>query len=332
MCFRYFRPHRGDIVVDGFLGSLTTEERMLLHLHDHVLPEGEWEAPLSLTQAGISAAVHVQRKHVPRTLKRLESRGCLISSKRHIPGAKQRRIVYGLTPEGRKRAAELRGKILSREVNKDDSTIMISELRKGGQLTLELLSHIDEAMVFHEIPVISPVSNPDGVASLDAQAGEQLVRRLFARAWADGKITKDEQQLLSEVVEFLGMHPERVRRLSDESRRNQKAPPPEEIYLDMLKQALVDGELIEDEIALLETVRVAFGIDQMTHQKLLKIAINDPELPQDIASYRATLQTALADGIITADEDAMLQTLREALNISQSQHAELLAELRDSIK
>jgi len=55
-------------------------------------------------------------------------------------------------------------------------------------------------------------------------------------------------------------------------------------------------------------------------------------LPQDIASYRATLQTALADGIITADEDAMLQTLREALNISQSQHAELLAELRDSIK
>ncbi|MCS5533277.1 MAG: TerB family tellurite resistance protein [Candidatus Poseidoniaceae archaeon] len=319
-------------MVDGFLGSLTTEERMLLHLHDHILPEGEWEAPLSLTQAGISAAVHVQRKHVPRTLKRLESRGCLVSSKRHIPGAKQRRTVYGLSSDGRKRASELRGKILSREVNKDDSTIMISELRKGGQLTLELLSHIDEAMVFHEVPVISPVSNPEGVASLDAQAGEQLVRRLFARAWADGKITKDEQQLLSEVVEFLGMHPERVRRLSDESRRDQKAPPPEEIYLDMLKQALVDGELIEDEIALLETVRVAFGIDQLTHQKLLKIAISDPELPQDIASYRATLETALADGIITADEDAMLQTLREVLNISQSLHAELLAELRDSIK
>jgi len=240
--------------------------------------------------------------------------------------------VYGLSPDGRKRASELRKKIISREVVKDGSSIMISELRKGGQSTLELLSHIDEGMVFHENPVISPVSNPDGVASLDAQAGEQLVRRLFARAWEDGKITKDEQQLLSEVVEFLGMHPERVRRLSDESRRSQKAPPPEEIYLDMLKQALVDGELIEDEIALLETVRVAFGIDQLTHQKLLKVAIDEPELPQDIASYRATLQTALADGIITADEDAMLQTLREALNISQSQHAELLAELRDSIK
>ena len=187
-------------------------------------------------------------------------------------------------------------------------------------------------MRFHENPVISPVSNPDGVASLDAQAGEQLVRRLFARAWEDAKITKDEQQLLSEVVEFLGMHPERVRRLSDESRRSQKVPPPEEIYLDMLKQALVDGELIEDEVALLETVRVAFGIDQLAHQRLLKVAIEEPVLPQNITTYRATLETALADGIITADEDAMLQTLQKTLNISQSQHAEILDELRDSIK
>jgi DNA-binding MarR family transcriptional regulator len=129
MCFRYHSQHRGDSVVDGYLGELTTEERMLLHLHDHVLPEGEWEAPLSLTQAGVSAAVHVQRKHVPRTLKRLESNGFLISSKRHIPGAKQRRIVYGLTSEGRNRASLLRNKILSREVKNEGTSIKISELR-----------------------------------------------------------------------------------------------------------------------------------------------------------------------------------------------------------
>ena len=60
-------------MVSGFLGTLTTEERTLLHLLDHQLPENNWEAPMELTQAGISAAVHVQRKHVPRTLKRLET-------------------------------------------------------------------------------------------------------------------------------------------------------------------------------------------------------------------------------------------------------------------
>ena len=42
---------------------------------------------------------------------------------------------------------------------------------------------------------MSPVSHPEGSASLDAQAGEALVRRMFARAWQDGRITKDEQLL-----------------------------------------------------------------------------------------------------------------------------------------
>ena len=40
---------------------------------------------------------------------------------------------------------------------------------------------------------------------------------MFACAWEDGIITYDEHQLISEVVEFLGMHPERVKRLSEKS-------------------------------------------------------------------------------------------------------------------
>ena len=43
-------------------------------------------------------------------------------------------------------------------------------------MTLNLLSHVDEGMVYHDSPVVSPVSNPEGTASLDAQAGENLVR------------------------------------------------------------------------------------------------------------------------------------------------------------
>ena len=319
-------------MVDGYLGSLTTEERMLLHLCDNNLPEGEWEAPAALTQAGISAAVHVQRKHVPRTLKRLELRGDLTNSKRHVPGAKQRRQVYGLTATGREKASVLREKILSQHVVHNGEKIILSELRKGGQASLDLLSFIDEAMNFHDKPVVSPISNPEGVASLDAQAGEHLIRRLFARAWEDGKITRDEQYLLSEVVEFLGMHPERVRRLSDEARREQKAPPPEEIYLDMLRQAMVDGELVDDEIALLETVRIAYGFDRLTHDKLLNDAKQSPIVSEKYITYKSTLITALDDGVITRDEGAMLATLRETLGITDAQHASLLAELRDNIK
>ncbi|HIF46288.1 MAG TPA: hypothetical protein EYQ73_05785 [Candidatus Poseidoniales archaeon] len=316
-------------MVDGYLGTLTTEERMLLHLFDNPLPEGQWEAPAAVTQAGISAAVHVQRKHVPRTLKRLEQRGELITGQRHVPGAKQRRRVYGLTSVGKERAGALRNKILAEVVILKGERVEVSNLRGGGQLTLDLLSHVDEGMVFHENPVISPVSNPEGMASLDAQAGEDLVRRVLARAWEDGKITKDEQHLLSEVVEFVGMHPDRVRRLSDEARKSMNAPPPEEVYLDMLRQALDDGEIIEDEVALLETMRVAFEIDSKTHEQLLAEAREDPILDEKTMAYRATLVTALEDGMISSDEDAMLQTLRKTMDISDSKHASLLAELLD---
>ena len=302
---------------------------MLLHLFDNPLPEGQWEAPSAVTQAGISAAVHVQRKHVPRTLKRLEQRGELITGQRHVPGAKQRRRVYGLTSLGKDRAGALRDKVLAEIIILNDDKMVVSNLRGGGQLTLDLLSHVDEGMVFHENPVISPVSNPEGVASLDAQAGEDLVRRVLARAWEDGKITKDEQHLLAEVVEFVGMHPDRVRRLSDEARNSMNAPPPEEVYLDMLRQALFDGEIIEEEVALLETMRTAFEIDLETHEALLAEAREDPILDEKTTIYRAALVTALEDGMVSADEDAMLKTLRDTMAISDSKHASLLAELLD---
>ncbi len=317
-------------MVDGYLGTMTTEERTLLHLFDNPLPEGHWEAPLTVTQAGISAAVHVQRKHVPRTLKRLEKNDELVANKRHVPGAKQRRMVYGLTPKGLERARLIRERVLALIVYKGEQKVPLSTLRKGGQFTLDLLAHLDEGLVFHEQPVISPISNPEGTASLDAQAGEDLIRRLFARAWEDGKITKDEQYLLNEVVDFIGIHPKRVMRISEEARKTQNAPPPEDVYLEMLRQALYDGEILDDEIALLQTMRNSFGIDDETHHELLNLAKQAPILDEATSTYRSTLITALEDGMITNDEAAMLATLRKSLAISDATHATLLAELHDS--
>ena len=48
----------------------------------------------------------------------------------------------------------------------------------------------------------------------------------------------------------------------------------------MLRQALVDEELVEEEIALLTTMRQAFGIDDQTHERLLAEARADPVLDQ----------------------------------------------------
>ena len=319
-------------MVDGYLGRLTTEHRMLIHLYDNILPNNQWEAPVALTQAGISAAVHVQRKHVPRTLKRLEKSQEVSVQNRHVPGAKQRRKVYSLTITGRTRAKLIVESTMNIEVNYKGNNTAIKDIPKGQKRILELLSHIDDNLVYHENPIISSISQPSGTASLDAQSSEELVKRMFARAWEDGIITHDEHLLISEVVEFLGMHPERVNRLSEEARGSIEISPPEDIYLEMLSQALVDGQLVDDEITLLETFRGAYGISDETHDKLLNLAKEEPVYSDNIKTYNRTLKTALNDGVITLDEEAMLLTLRQSLGISDRQHANLLAKFRDSIK
>lgn len=316
-------------MVEGYLGSLTTEERTLLHLLNQQLPSGGWEAPASLTQAGISAAVHVQRKHIPRTLKRMEKNGMIAVAQRHIPGGKQRKRVYTLTEDGTAHATSLRERIFAQIVTVEGEAKALGTMWTSPQPVLELLSHVDEGMVFHTSALISPVSNPEGMASIDAQYGEELVRRMFARAWEDGKITKDEQSLLNEVVEFLGMHPERARRLSNEARKSLKIPPPEEVYFDMILQALDDGEIMQEEIDLLDTFRVAFGIDQVTHNALLERAREQPSQSEHYETYKATVKTALQDQVITADEHAMLRTLRAQLDISDEEHDQILADLSE---
>lgn len=322
----------GEEMVDGFLGSLTTEQRMLIHLYDNILPSNQWEAPVALTQAGISAAVHVQRKHVPRTLKRLEKANEIEVTNRHVPGGRQRRKVYSLTTQGKIRSKLVVENVLSTIIEFDGEATAIADISKNNRRILEILSHIDSNLRYHDEPVITSIAKPSGKASLDAQTSEELMKRMFARAWEDGKITNDEHQLITEVVDFLGMHPERVRRLSEEARTAIDIPPPEEIYLEMLRQALVDEQIIEEENALLDTFRVAYGIDEKIHESLLEKALLEPMYPEHILTYYSALETAMDDGIITNDEDAMLNTLRKSLDISDGEHANLLAKIRDSIK
>ena len=126
--------------------------------------------------------------------------------------------------------------------------------------------------------------------------------------------------------------PKPVADYGEEARGSIEFSPPEDIYLEMLSQALVDNELVEDEITLLETFRGAYGISDDIHQKLLNLAMQEPVYSDSIKTYNLTLETALNDGIISPDEEAMLVTLRKSLGISDRQHANLLAKFRDSIK
>ncbi|MEC8541307.1 MAG: hypothetical protein VXY53_05655, partial [Candidatus Thermoplasmatota archaeon] len=245
---------------------------------------------------------------------------------------RQRRKVYSLTAKGRARAQLLVEQTLSTQVIYQDSSTTIREIPKKSRRLLELLYHIDDDLIYHADPIISSIAEATGKASLDAQSSEELVKRMFARAWEDGIITYDEHQLIAEVVEFLGMHPDRIKRLSEEARESIEISPPEDIYLEMLSQALVDNQLVSDEVALLETFRGAYGITEEVHIKLLNLAKQEPVYSDNVKTYLNSLETALLDGVITEDEGAMLATLRKSLNISDQLHANFVAKVRDSIK
>ena len=53
--------------------NFTIEEKILLHLLDFLKYRNEIVVPQSITQLGISSAVGVNRKHIPRSLKSLKS-------------------------------------------------------------------------------------------------------------------------------------------------------------------------------------------------------------------------------------------------------------------
>ena len=145
----------------------------------------------------------------------------------------------------------------------------------------------------------------------------------------DGKITKDEQVILGEVIHFLGLSPEIVSEISDRARSKQTSKNPDVVYFEMLKQALVDGEIVSDETALLNTLRFALKISTETHNELLAKAKSEMLLSPNVISYKSALQTALNDGVITEDESSILETLRNSLNISMKLHDELMESLRE---
>ena len=84
---------------------------------------------------------------------------------------------------GNKRAEVLRRSGPSEQVHRNGESMLLSSLYSTQTPILELLSHVDDGMNHHEeVPWFHPSPTPRACASIDAQYGEQLVRRMFARA------------------------------------------------------------------------------------------------------------------------------------------------------
>lgn len=99
---------------------LTVRDRILLHLGGYVGHEGEYQAPLEVTQSGVAEAVGIRLSHVPQYVRPLGALGLVMERSAHVKGGRQRRKVYFLTGPGRTEVARLKGNLLGMRVEVED--------------------------------------------------------------------------------------------------------------------------------------------------------------------------------------------------------------------
>ena len=81
-------------------GTLTVNERLLLHLLECSANRDVMDAPFALTQEGIAQALGIRVNHVSRAVKALQSQRCVTESTAHIHGEARKRKVYMISHEG----------------------------------------------------------------------------------------------------------------------------------------------------------------------------------------------------------------------------------------
>ena len=105
------------------------------------------------------------------------------------------------------------------------------------------------------------------------------------------------------------------------------------LYIEVLRTALDDSIVTDDEASILKVLAVALGISPSNVGDALDVArgidpspISNPEQYSshqmgDVTTYQSALVAALDDEVITEDEWAMLDSLRNLFGIQPDQHA-----------
>lgn len=106
--------------------------------------------------------------------------------------------------------------------------------------------------------------------------------------------------------------------------------PEHDIYFIALQQVWEDGIVTEDEQRMLEGLQNSLGITQDEH-KFLESKIVKDESPQHLNTYRKILEQAWSDGILTTEEQQLIQKLRNKLKITEDEHNALEAEIKENL-
>ncbi len=308
--------------------TLTVEQRVLLHLWDTPLGDNPWEGRPELTQAGVSDAVGIARKHLPRTLKKLREKAFIQEETRHVAGAKQRCRVYALSTEGRKAASDLVDDIQARVVKADGEQTTVQALHNHTTGLLDVLRNIDSTGTYRppiegEVADIIPLDGRDLPLDHRLAVYDNIVRT----AWSDGVVTKDEQAMLDDLAMYLGLEPYDTEPIEKRVREESIDPEAENssLYKQMLEVAWQDGEVDANEQAMLDSLAGMLGLDSARNVQLDWVC---DRLDDRMKAYCSAMEAAWEDGRVNDDEENILQSLRDSLSISDQEHKTILGVVR----
>jgi hypothetical protein len=255
--------------------TLTFQEKVMLHLLDYANIGELFEYPEEITQKGVANAVCMQRKHIPRILKKLVSSELAKEDQGHVKGHSQRMKIYFLTWKGIEKSKKLKNHLEEKTVQVTDEQgnlcgiklCEVSDFYKGRFSTLDVINNLDEDGVFDGI--LEP-SEDDLMEEESLPPGHEIYRHTLLQVWKDGKASMDEKEILDELRKILRISEE------DHTKMEEKiikyAYPVRrrllEIYEAAYRQALKDKKITEDERAILEKLREKLGIDPKDTEKI----------------------------------------------------------------
>ena len=312
----------------GMLLTLTVEQRVLLHLWDTPLGDNPWEGRPELTQAGVSEAVGIARKHLPRTLKKLREKSQILEETRHVAGAKQRCRVYGLSTEGRHAASELVDELHTRMVKFEGEETTVKSLHNHATSLLDVLRNIDATGTYRPQSESIP-DEPISIDGRDLPLDHRLAiyDSIVGTAWADGVVTKDEQAILDDMAMYLGLEPHETEPLEKRAREDSVKPDAENssLYKQMLEVAWQDGEVDSNEQAMLDSLASMLGLESAREVQLDWVC---DRLDDRLKAYCSAMEAAWQDGKVSDDEENMLHSMRESLTITDQEHRTILGVVR----
>ena len=312
----------------GMLLTLTVEQRVLLHLWDTPLGDNPWEGRPELTQAGVSEAVGIARKHLPRTLKKLREKDRINEETRHVAGAKQRCRVYSLSTEGRKAASDLVEDIHSRVVKADNEETPVLTLHNHTTGLLDVLRNIDSTGTYRP-PIEGEVEVQPTLDGRDLPLDHRLAiyDNIVRTAWSDGVVTKDEQAMLDDMAMYLGLEPDDTEPIEKRVRDESIDPDAENssLYKQMLEVAWQDGEVDANEQAMLDSLAGMLGLESARDVQLDWVC---ERLDDRLKAYCSAMEAAWQDGQVSDDEENMLGSMRNSLTISDEEHKTILGVVR----